>query len=302
MRPETIDGSHRSAWPDADTSDVVEADSAVVDDTTRTSARDAAAQADADIVAASASAIEALADPAALQQVVQSWLRDLGLEVRERGADASASRAEAAAEVRSDAMEDARLAAERAANDGLIAKICGYIASGLALIGGAIGAAFTGGATLALGIAAVILVAGATTTQVLVDVGAVPATEGGAVALGCNIAATICSFGATAAGSAGSAISSTARIALDAINYTASALGTINGGMQCLAAANQFDADRSVASADEAGVARDESYDAMDADIDGVRELMRNFSRMAARLQAVRDVADESRRAAMLRA
>lgn len=265
-------------------------------------ARAGRAEADENTTIAAAAMIEALADPVALQQLMQSWVRDLGLATRESGADAAASRADDEAERRTEALAQAREAAERAANEGFIAKVCGYIAGGLALVAGAIGAAFTGGVTLALGVAALILIAGATTTQVLVDAGVVPREEGGWVALGCSIAATICSLGATAAGAGAGVATTAARIASDAVTYSSATMQTVQGSAACVAATSTHSSERSTATAEEAAAARDDAYAGMDEDIAGVRELMRTSGRIGARLRAIRDAIDEGRRAALVRA
>jgi hypothetical protein len=254
------------------------------------------------LVAEASTLLAALsADPAVAIQMAQTWIRDIGLESREESALSADARAELDAILAEAARETERAAAAAAADDAMIAKIFGYIGAAIAVAVGTVGAVFSGGATLALAIAAVVLVAAATTTNVLVDTNLVSAEVGGAVALGCSVAASICSLGAAVGGTVALTAGSAARIASDALSYTGAAVQTVTAWESGEAAvhvrtAADAEADRVAADTDREG-----ARSVIDECADAIRGLFRSHRRTAERSAELRETRSAGMRAACVR-
>ena len=221
-------------------------------------------------------------DPTIALQVAQTWIRDLGADCRESAAVSAEDRGRAQQLLAEAQRQAERAAREAAANTGDIARVFGWIGAGLAALGGLLGAAFTGGASLVLGIAAVVLIAGAQITSELGRAGVIedPNVAAG-VTLTCSLLATICSLGAASGG----AVANTAAAVVNVAGCAAQAASGVADGVAAV-----FERDGDVADASAAGhlVARDDARAEAEEEVDGLGALFRSFRRLARHAEEAR--------------
>jgi hypothetical protein len=241
---------------------------------------------------AAAAFADVASDPTIALQVAQSWIRDLSADRRESAALSAEDRGRAQQLLAEAQREAERAARESAASSGEIARIFGWIGAGLAALGGIVGAAFTGGASLALGIAAAVLILGAQVTSELGRAGVIedPNVAAG-VTIACSILATICSLGAASGGAV-------ANTATTVVSLAASAAQVAGGVADGVAAVFTHDADRADASAVEHLVARDDARAEAEEDVDALGALFRAFRRFARHADEAREARAEGLRLA----
>jgi|GEM_PF-3510511 len=261
------------------------------------------------------------ADPAMFMQIAQNWLRDQGLDARELGAASSREVAEVGETLARAAQEAAIEARESAAEANLIGQIFGWIGTGIAVAVSAVGAVFTGGAALALGVAAVACMIAAQTVSVLGQEGIIddPAVAQG-VSLGLSIVGTALSLGASSAGSAaqgGAAAGSLAaqvlikdamRVALEVANVvrvslqvTSAVVGVGAGITAMVASYEEYLASGHDREGVKSELSADRARDDADENVDGYGSIMRQARRMAEAMARVREAESDSASAAIMR-
>lgn len=281
---------------------------------------------DAALVAAARTLIADLAaDPTMAVELAQRWLRDLGTEVSEDLALSAQDQAELNAAIADAARELERAARAAAAESNVFAQVFGWIGAALAVAVSVVGSVFTGGASLALGVAAVALMIAAQTVNVLTQEGHIDSTVGTVVSITASLIATVLSFGSTAAGSAtqvattagstgaAKAAEIAAQVAAKLAEQLASAIETglnlagsatkvANGVSELAAALQTRDADGHAIDATRNDGAADRSRELIDESVTGFRALMSLFQRIAELAAGVREARSEGMRAAVVRA
>lgn len=231
-------------------------------------------------------------DPTVALQVAQTWIRDMGADTRESAAVTAEDRGRLQ-QLLADAQREAeRAAREAAANADLFSQVFGWIGAGLAALGGLVGAAFTGGASLALGIAAFALVVGAQVTSELARAGLLedPDVAMG-VTLTCSILATICSLG----GASGGTVTNLATTTISIAASCAQAAGGVSDGV---AAVYNHDGDIAEVNATLHTIDRDDARAEAEEEVDGLGALLRTFRRLAEHADEARDARAEGLRIA----
>lgn len=232
------------------------------------------------------------ADPSIALQVAQTWIRDMGSDTRESAAMSAEERGRLQQLLAEGQREAERAARESAAEADVFSRVFGWIGAGLAALGGLIGAAFTGGVSLALGIAAIALVAGAQITSELARAGLIESPEVAmGVTLGCSLLATICSFGAAAGGAA-------ANVVAVGVNIGAACVQVAGGVSDGVAAVYNHDGDIADVNATLHTVARDDARARAEEEVDGLGALLRGFRRLADHAADAREARAEGLRIA----
>lgn len=282
-----------------------------------THAEDAALVADAERLIR-----ELAADPLMAVQVAQTWLRDLGAEIREDGALSAQDRAELDSRMAELAREAERAARAAAADSANIGNILGWIGTGIAVAVSVVTSVFTGGASLALGIAAVACMLAAQTVSVLGKEGIIddPMVAQG-VSLGLSVLSAVFSFGATSAGSAAQAGAAGSSLAAQLIAETAlqtaskvgdaiklsldlasASVGVANGIASIETAVHGHDGDIARIDAERSDMHADDERSEVDENVDGLGAVMRQARRLADLLAGAREARSEGNRAALIRA
>lgn len=257
------------------------------------------AASDARATSRAAELFRGLCSPESFLASLQLALRDQQMTQRESDSQAGADRADIAQAHRDREQVEAREAAERASHDREIASIFSYVASGIALLAGTVGAIFSGGATLVAAIGLVIAIAGPLISNALVEEGVLPMEAGLAVSGICVAVGSIMSFGAGAAGGAATVAAQAANVAVQLLNTASAAVRVGQGTLEIAAAVEDGTHAHSRADAESWGYVSEAALDDVDDATDAAASLMREFARMAERLRAVADVRHEGMRVAM---
>lgn len=238
-------------------------------------------------------------DPTAILELTQSWLRDITSDAREDSARTANERSAiemAARELAREAERAARASAKESAD---ISNVFGWIAVGLAAIGGVVGAAFTGGVSLGLAIAAAVLMVGAQTMNQLGSEGVMDGEAASYTALGLSIAGTICSFGASAAGAVPTTIDTAVKVANISLSV-ATAVAQAGGGISDLVGTQfTYDADLREIDGESHRIGRDEARSVAEENATALAATMRSFRRMAERRAEAREAHHEGMRVAI---
>lgn len=304
-------GALIAADASSEVSDVTSATSA-----TGTRTEDAARVADAERILA-----ELAADPLMALQVAQTWLRDLSTTAQEEGATSARDRAELDTHFGELAREAERAARAAAAQSSEIGNILGWIGTGIAIAVSVVTSVFTGGASLALGIAAVACMLAAQTVNALGQAGVIddPMVAQG-VSIGLSVLSTILSFGASGAGSAAQAgasgASAAARAVADAalqaaskvadaiklsLDLASASVGVANGIAAIETAIHGFDGDMSRIEAERHDMHADDAHREIDEHIDGLGAVLKQGRRVAELLAEAREARADGMRAALIR-
>lgn len=258
---------------------------------------------DASAAAGAAVKLQMLADPECVMMIAQSMLRDLHCTMRAEDAETAGQRAEIDLEDRIEADIAAREAERARAEEQDIAMVFQAIGSALALAAGAVGAAFTGGATLVGAIGLAIAVLGPLACTIATRCGGDAGIAAG-VAAGCAVIGSIMSFGAGAAGGAAGAAGAAASVAaaVDAsvttLRVGSAVAQATQGGFQIAAAVHGGEAGQRRADSAQAAGDRERETEEMAAAAADFGEIMRLFARVSEKMSAVRDARAECLRIA----
>jgi len=169
-------------------------------------------------------------DPMAFMTGLQGRLREVSTDQQNRDVKVSTQRSESAEESRRISLDKARKAAEKAAAKAprWVKKLIGAIIAAIATVA----AVFTGGASLALAVVAVVLLVAGEVVQALAERGVLDEKNGGIAAAAIKLVAaaimTVCSFGANS-GALAQAAGTIAKVAVDIARYTAQTVQTVQG-------------------------------------------------------------------------
>ncbi len=292
---------------------------AAVPATTRradTVAEDAALVSEAEALLASLAG-----DPLMAVELVQSWLRELGIDVREDTALSNQERTRLSEALADAAHELEAQARASAAESNLIGQIFGWIGTAIAIAVSLVTSVFTGGASLALGVAAVACMVAAQTVTVLGQEGIIddPNWATG-ISTAFSVLATALSFGASAAGSAtqsattagtaaaqaaAKAALEAAQAALDVIetlaNVASTVVGVAGGISSMVETCFTHDANMSAIEGEREELAADEARAVVDDTVGDLGALMRQFRQMAERMAEVREARAAAMSAAIIR-
>jgi hypothetical protein len=311
--------------------DAAEAEPAV--DLPRTARRASRAEADAATTRRVGESLEGVcADFFSLVEALQAQARDTQASCQEREASARSSGARDAHDRRVGELERAVSDRAHAAESSNVADILRWVGVGLSLVVGAVGAIFSGGATLVAAIAVAVALVATTTLQALGQAGVIGQDAAAIASVVVSAVATVVSFGAsvgslvsaasTAATTAASSVVSAGTTAVTAAATGASAgasaasaatdiLQQIPSILQGLAAITQgsYEIDASVATRDSAqheasaaehGHRRDAEAELRDEAVDVLSSLMRSFARVAASMADAREESSSAARAALV--
>lgn len=277
---------------------------------------------DAELVRGADALIASLAgDPLMAVELVQSWLRDLGIDIREDSALSNQDKARLSEALADAAHELEAQARASAADSNLLGQVFGWIGTGIAIAVSLVTSVFTGGASLALGIAAVACMVAAQGVTIATQEGLIEdPMVGMGISIALSVVASILSFGGSAAGSgvqagttAGTAAAqAAAKLALEAatramdvfktVAHIASATVGVASGVNRIvetcfthdADLNEIEGEGHEMSADAARFERDEAVGDLGA-------LMRQFRQMAERMAEVREARSAALSAAIIR-
>lgn len=273
---------------------------------------------DSAVVSSVLTKLELLSDPSAVLALAQTMLRDLQCNQRAEDAQSAGQRAEIDLEDRIEADISAREADRQRAQEQDIAMVFQVIGSALALAAGAVGAAFTGGATLVGAIGLAIAVLGPLACTIATRCGG-DATAAAVVSGACAVVGSIMSFGAGAAGGAAGAASTAATAAQAAtsaaaavtqattavVNTTVQGLQAASavaqatqGALEVAASVHGGDAGHRRADSAEASARRERDSEIMSDATAAFGDIMRLFGRIAERMRATEDARAECLRIA----
>jgi hypothetical protein len=277
---------------------------------------------DAELVRAADALIASLSgDPLMAVELVQSWLRDLGIDVREDSALSNLDKARLSEALADAAHELEAQARASAADSNLLGQIFGWIGTGIAIAVSLVTSVFTGGASLALGIAAVACMVAAQGVTIATQEGLIEdPMVGMGISIALSVVASILSFGGSAAGSgvqtgttAGTAAAqAAAKLALEAatramdafktVAHIASAtVGVASGINRIVGTCFTHDADINEIEGERHELSADDARFEVDEAVGGLGPLMRQFRQMAERMAEVREARSAATSAAIIR-
>ena len=231
----------------------------------------------------------ALADPMSMLMAIASHERAQGERVNtDRAQDAGRS-AEAAANQRMEAAEKAQAAARKA--HGLLKfapKWVKKMIGGIIAAVGVVGAAFTGGASLALAIAAVVLLAAGDIVDAAVSRGWIKPDKAQWVSLGLHVAGAVLMSvsgvgAAEGAGTLAQVASTASRVAkvVEDVNEIKDAV------LEAVAAGLEFKSAKFQRHAEAAGLEVDAALQDQEAASDSMRSSFQSYARVAQRVQSM---------------
>jgi hypothetical protein len=274
-------------------------------------ARAVRAQSDSAVVQRVAGKLDAfVADMFSLIEAFQARTRDTQSGTQERDISARATSAGQAHARRTAELETAIVDRARAAESNLIGDICRVIGSIVSIAVGALGALFTGGASLVAAIAIVVAIVGPVVMNELAHAGAVDPEVAAGVSIGIAAVCTAVSLGCSVASLVGAA-STAALVAIDAA--TQAAVETLNnvasivsgvidvtaGSAQVATATLDHDASGHEVNATEHGHRRDAERELQDQAMDLAIALFHSFARVSESMADCREESNRARRVAL---
>ncbi len=256
------------------------------------------ALADASAAESAARRLSALGDPLALLRMLQSRLRDVQLGQREEDVRSAGSRADVHSAARASQLARAEDAERDRAQSDELGEVFKYIGVGLALVAGAVSAAFTGGVGLVAAVGLAVAVLGPIVCDVLRDERVIDGQAALWASVTCAAVGAALSFGAGAVGGATAAASAVAQTVTQVSNVAVAAAKVAQGGCQIASGVFTGEHMHRLADANDAGQRVQQSLAALDESADSIRALTEQFGRVARRMREVSEVEAEGRRAA----
>jgi len=240
-----------------------------------------------------------LADPMSMLMAIASHERAQGERVNTNRAQDAGRTAEAASTQRLDAAQKAEKAARKA--KGLMKfapKWVKKMIGGIIAAVGVVGAAFTGGASLALAIAAVVLLAAGDIVDAAVSRGWIKPDKAQWVSLGLHVAgAVLMSVSGVGAAQGAQAIGTVARVA-SMTAKVASVVEDVNeikdAALQAGAAGLEFKSAKFQRRADAAGLAVDAALQDQEGASDSMRGSFESYARVASRVQSMQAIKQQA--------
>jgi len=251
-----------------------------------------------------------VADMFSLVEAYQARTRDTQCAGLERDATSRSRAAREAHDGRVAETEKAVVDRARAAESSTVGDVFRVIGSAISLAVGALGAIFTGGATLVAAIAVAVAVLGPLVMNELAHAGVVEPEVAAAVGLGIAAVCTCVSLGCSAASLAGAAVG-TALVVVDAATKAAIEVTTnvasivagladvAGGGAAVGTAVLDRDAAEHEITATERAQRRDAERELEETAIDQLTELLAAFGRVAATLAETREEGTRTSRVAL---
>lgn len=286
-------------------------DTPSIDDCAPAAARSTRAEADAAIAHRVAAKLDVfVADMFSLIEAFQTRTRDVQSTTQERDVAARSLSAGQAHTQRTAELETALVDRARAAESSLVADVCRVIGSIVSIAVGALGAIFTGGASLVAAIAIVVAIVGPLVMNELGQAGIVEPEIAAGVAIGIAAVCTAVSLGCSVASLAGAA-STAALVAVNAATKAAtevvSNIGSILGGLVDVTAGSaevgttvlNHDAVEHETNATEHGHRRDAERELQERALEMLTALFHSFARVSESLATCREEASRARSIAL---
>lgn len=269
------------------------------------------AGADADIARRVAAKVDDfIGDLFSLIEIYQARTRDTQTTTQEREANSRSTSAQQAQTQRTAEAEQAIVDRAAAAESKTIGDIFKWIGTGISLAIGAVGAVFTGGASLVAAIAIAVAVIGPLVMNELASAGVVDPVVAASVSIGIAALCTLVSFGCAVASLAG-AVTSAALVVVEAAVKAAIEVGThiasiaagavdvTAGALQVTTAVHNLDASGHQINATELGHRRDAERELQEQAMQLLTTLARSFARVSASLAECREEGTRATRIAV---
>ncbi|MCS6856386.1 MAG: hypothetical protein NZM37_01620 [Sandaracinaceae bacterium] len=278
----------------------------------RIAMREQRSQSDADITQKTARLLDHfVADMFSILESLQLEARNNQSKVQEQDSRSRATSASQAHAQKVQELEQAIRDRMRASESDFFGNLFRVIASVVSAVVGALGAVFTGGASLVAAIATIVALIGPMVMNLLADAGVVDRASAQAVSIGIAAVATVVSFGASAASLAGAigqaavAITDTAiRSAIEVftqIGTLVSAAGQIaSGAFTINSALLRHSASQHEIQASQHHFFREAEREAQEEAIEVMRSILKAFARTAESLRNCREEQAAATRAALI--
>jgi hypothetical protein len=286
-------------------------DTSSVEHCARAETRSTRAEADAAIAHRVAAKLDVfIADMFSLIEAFQTRTRDVQSATQERDVATRTLSASQAHTQRTAELETAIVDRARAAESAIVSDVCRIIGSIVSIAVGALGAIFTGGASLVAAIAIVVAIVGPLVMNELGRAGVVDADVAAGVGIGIAAVCTAVSLGCSVASLAGAA-STAALVVVDAATKAAtevvSNIGSILGGLVDVTAGSaevgtavlDHDAAEHETNATEHGQRRDAERELQERAMETLTALFHSFARVSESLAACREEASRARAIAL---
>lgn len=238
-------------------------------------------------------------DPMALLAGVQGHIRDASSEARASDSNAANIRGAAADRAREVALERAQKMAEKAMSKmpRWAKRLIGAVISAV----GTIASVVTGGASLALTVVGVILMAAGEIVQTLAEHGIIDEQNGMIAAVCIKIIGSICTLGAGAVSGGAQIAASTSDIVLTAGQVAKAAVGVAEaaqGGAAAYRGARQMQSDAAQSRGESASLDAEQATEDLDRAAEGLKQTMQGYQRAMKRIHQMVQLQGETRMAA----
>jgi len=237
-------------------------------------------------------------DPMAMMLGMQSRLREMGVELREQDVESADGRSITEEAERTEALDQARAAAEKAIKrmPKWVKKLVGAILTAV----GTVASVFTGGASVALTVIGVVLLVAGEVVQALADRGVIDERNGSIAAMAIKLVAAVvmcvASCGANTGGlvNAGQQAAQIGAVVADVARYTQATVSTVTSAMDTQRAVCEFHSTNFRIDASEHELNRDIANEEMEESSEAIIRLMRVHQRVAERIRAAVQARDEA--------